>query len=749
MKKLIHIFNIISLLSFISFTKENTCNENQIRISALGKCKDISDILENNNLSLKIENLFYLSTNKEGKIEKNGYKLDIFKLNDTKLQSHNMRKSKLYIPESCLDKMATKIHLDKNKGIVIIVQDSNNMNSNNITDNYFIILYNNGNGVTQYISSKEYDFSFCNEDPIFYDDEVQIKNLRYNYNNKPPMNVTKISNKISEVSDKGIDLFDPNSNFLNDICFKFTSDKGYDVTLESRVEDYYQNITFCDDREGSHYISCNYSIKNEIEILTYRCAYGFYKSNEDKSSFINKLDSELKSLVSVSNLKVITCYKQFLNLRDIIRNYGGIMCILVLIIQIICFLIFCFSGIKPIKEKIRLLLKSGKEILRQIAKHGVQIDMGPENDKDKSDEQKPKKIFNLWGPITDYLRNKKILKLKSKDQKIDEIKLNVANPPKYMNSSSSHRGINKESEDMNIKMMDINNEDILNNKQSSINKANANPIQQKTEGTIIENSHHTNSDPFTNSKTIKRQNKVNEPYIKSDASQLYEYEGDELNELPFDKAINVDKRNFCQYYGNILLISHIILNVFFRYNDYNLFTVKFGLFLMTFPINLTFNILFFTNDNIALIYVRSMTDLSMFWENLKNSFYSSILSTTSLIILKFISDTHIMVRSLRKIKDMDEAKDKTHCILRCIKLRIIIYYIISFIFLLVFGFYILSFCAIFENTQVALIRSTFTSWLFSLIYPFIICFITSILRSCSFLLKSKCLYFVKQMMQFF
>ena len=61
-----------------------------------------------------------------------------------------------------------------------------------------------------------------------------------------------------------------------------------------------------------------------------------------------------------------------------------------------------------------------------------------------------------------------------------------------------------------------------------------------------------NSNPFLNSKTIKRQNKANEPFIKSDASQLYEYEGDELNELPFDKAINVDKRNFCQYYGNIL-----------------------------------------------------------------------------------------------------------------------------------------------------------------------------------------------------
>ena len=742
MKKLSHIFNTILLLYFISYTKENICEENQIRISALGKCKKISDILGNKDLSLKTENLFYLATNNEGKIEENGYKLDIYKLNDTKLQSHNIRKSKLYIPESCLDKMVTKTQLNKNKGIVIIVQDSNNMNRNNITDNYFIILYNNESGKTQYISSKDYDFSFCNEDPIFYDDEVQIEYLRYNYNKTTPINITKILN----ARNLGIDLFDPNSDFLNDICFKFSSDKGYDVTLESRVEDYYQNISFCDDKEGSHYISNNYS--EDKNTFTYRCAFGFYQDEKHKSSFINKIDTELKSLVSVSNINVITCYKQFLNLRDIIKNYGGMMCILVLIIQIICFLIFCFSGIKPIKEKIKILLKAGKEILHLISRAGIHIGMGLENDKDKSDGQEPEKKFNLWGPFRDYLRKQKVMNLKTKDQKVEEIQLNVANPPKYINSSSSHRAINKESEDINIKIMDINNEDILNNKQENNNRANIGNIHHKTGGTIRANSHHTNSSNFSNSIKNKCQNKANEPYIKSDASQIYEYEGDELNDLPFDKAINIDKRNFCQYYGNILLISHIILNVFFRYNDYNLFTVKFGLFLMTFPINLTFNILFYTNKNIKLTYIRSMNDLSMFWDNLTNSIYSSILSTTLLIILKFIADTHKTVRNLRKISDMDKAKDKAQCLLRCIKLRIIIYYILSFIFLLVFGFYILSFCAIFENTQVALIKTTFTSWFISLIYPFIICFITSIFRSSSFLLKSKCLYFVKQMMQF-
>ena len=217
--------------------------------------------------------------------------------------------------------------------------------------------------------------------------------------------------------------------------------------------------------------------------------------------------------------------------------------------------------------------------------------------------------------------------------------------------------------------------------------------------------------------------------------------------MSFDKAIKNDKRSFCSYYCNVLLISHIILNVFCRQSDYNLFVVKLGLLFMTFPINLTFNILFFTNKDIKLTYIKSMDDISAFWDNIANSVYSSILSSTFLILLKLICLTHNSVRTLRKIKDVRKAKEKSKCVFRCIKFRIFIYYFLSFIFILIFGYYVLSFCAIFENTQNVIIQSTFTSWAMSLIYPFIIFLVASFIRSLAFCCKSKCLYLVKQLLQ--
>ena len=361
MKNIFHLINIFLILFLFQNTSQNLCQDDELTISALGKCEKIEDFLENENLTIKTENLFYLAFNNEGKITKNGYQLEIYKLNDTKLQSHNMRKSKLYIPQACMEKMEKndEIKLDKNKGVVILVSDFNNTNKNNITDNYFIIRHNSASTNKPYINSKNYDFNFCNKDPILYENEISISDLKYSYANDEPIDI----DTILYGKRFGIDLFDPYNDFFNDICFKFTSEKGTDVTLDSRVEDYYQNITFCDDKKSSHYLSYNYSEKTNI--ITYRCAYGFYENEKDKHSYLDIIDTELKTFASVSNIKVITCFRQFLNLRDVVANYGGMICILVLFIQIICFLIFCFKGIKSIRKQIDDLFNLGNEIIKK------------------------------------------------------------------------------------------------------------------------------------------------------------------------------------------------------------------------------------------------------------------------------------------------------------------------------------------------------------------------------------------------
>ena len=405
------------------------------------------------------------------------------------------------------------------------------------------------------------------------------------------------------------------------------------------------------------------------------------------------------------------------------------ICIFVLVFQIICFLIFCFCGIKSIEDKLGELFVLGKKIIKRRSKI-ILMENAHSKVKNGGNVEQPK-----------GLKENNLLSL-GNEEKIEAIRIKASDQRKKLNTLELEKNSGRESEEVKINMNEI-KDDIIKNELNP-KKNDDNPIRQKTEGEIIDNL-----------KIISFQNKVKENELNmqnnmdkiSENSQLYDYASDELNELPFEKAIKYDKRNICIYYGNILLTSHIILSVFFRYNDYNLFIVKLGLLLMTFPINLTFNIFFFTNKNIKLSYINSMDDISTFWSNIPNTIYSSILASVFLILLKFMALTHNSVRTLRKMNNVDKAEEKSKCILKCIKLRIALYYLLSFIFLIIFGFYVLCFCAVFENTQIELVKSTLISWLISILYPFIICFLTSIVRVLALKLENKHFYTINKIMQ--
>ena len=63
-----------------------------------------------------------------------------------------------------------------------------------------------------------------------------------------------------------------------------------------------------------------------------------------------------------------------------------------------------------------------------------------------------------------------------------------------------------------------------------------------------------------------------------------------------------------------------------------------------------------------------------------------------------------------------------------LKIKFILYFIVSFILLLLFWYYISMFCAIYVNTQIHLIKDTLFSFGLSLFYPLLINLILGIFR---------------------
>ena len=94
-----------------------------------------------------------------------------------------------------------------------------------------------------------------------------------------------------------------------------------------------------------------------------------------------------------------------------------------------------------------------------------------------------------------------------------------------------------------------------------------------------------------------------------------------------------------------------------------------------------------------------------------------------------------------KIKNDKNAK--VDAIKKCVAIKISIFFVLNFLFLLLFWYYISCFCAIYRNTQVHLIKDIAISFGISLLSQFGICLLPGIFRIPSLRASKKdkkCLY---------
>ena len=201
----------------------------------------------------------------------------------------------------------------------------------------------------------------------------------------------------------------------------------------------------------------------------------------------------------------------------------------------------------------------------------------------------------------------------------------------------------------------------------------------------------------------------------------------ELNNLSFIIAIKYDKRVFCEYYCSLIKMKQIIYFSFCDFDDYNSGIIKKCIFFLSFALHYTINALFFTDKTMHQIYQDG--GKYNFLYHILNCFLSSIISN---VILRIILITLILTeKSILEVKKQETKKlalDKKKKILKCIIIKYIIFTSLNSALLTVFWYYLTCFNAIYNNTQATLIINSVISFSFSLIYPFIINIIPTILR---------------------
>jgi surface protein len=197
----------------------------------------------------------------------------------------------------------------------------------------------------------------------------------------------------------------------------------------------------------------------------------------------------------------------------------------------------------------------------------------------------------------------------------------------------------------------------------------------------------------------------------------------ELNSLSYENALKYDKRTFLQYYLSLIRTKHPAIFSFFPIKDYNYRIIKISLFLLLFAIIYILNCLFFNESAIHKIYKdKGIYNFAYFIPRIICSF---LISHILYLLIKYYSSSE---RNIIQIKRYFKNDEKINDIKKSLVIKYICYFTISLGFLSFSWYYLSSFCAVFKNSQVYLIKNTLISLVISLVYPFFINILPGALR---------------------
>ena len=425
-----------------------------------------------------------------------------------------------------------------------------------------------------------------------------------------------------------------------------------------------------------------------------------------------KLISNFKDIRNIGNFKILKCYHLLFKKDNIFKNIANFMLLILLIISISAIFTYIFHN-HP----------KNKELIEQLTK---QYDKNKEIDirlKNKKEESKPKKDNNE--------KIKKIKKRKAKN-KNNESNRNIKKKKSKINHRSSFN-INFNQINLNDKN-DINTVNKINKK---VNNNETNKKDFKTKGKRNTKKFNTTKNKIITDKSNFNLNRkefnYNEKNLKVE-QDFNSFNINEINSLNYEEAKVIDKRSYWQYYLSLIKVKLILIFTYCYIRDYNSQIIKIYIFFYIFVINCTVSAMFYSDDTIHKIYEdKGSFD---FTYQLPQMFYSLIISSQLKLPLNFLGLYENNILEIKNKNNNEKVNQKNNKnIMRCIKYKVLSFFIITYIFLFFIWFYLGCFCAVYKNTQIHLLKDVSISFTLSFITPFFKCLLPGLFRIPS--LKSK------------
>ena len=479
---------------------------------------------------------------------------------------------------------------------------------------------------------------------------------------------------------QGINIFDLSDPFYKDICYDFENPKNRDMALKDRIKETYVDADLCDD-------GCvNTGIDISNNEATCNCKFKEVTNNEliHENAALEYLVGELFDFISSSNIMVLKCYKYLF--KHFGRSKGGVIILLLFILNIIFTILFFFYELTKLKRYIFILTENFTSFLTQYPN-----------------------LANFFPPKRTDIKNKKskILNFANEDNKKNKFQRNKSKSIKTLNPISNSK-------------QQLNSKDLIiyNKKQS-----NAIPKEKKN----LENTSHI----FDKGKKIKK-------YFK-------EYLATSPDDMEYDDAIKFDKRSFGRYFLDNLEQNQSFAYTFFARDKINTRMIKLILFVLNICLYFVVNGFFFSEAYISELYHSGEKDKNFFSfvpRTIDKIFYTTIVAVfiNYLTEFFFLSENKVKGIFKREQKNKVVLKKSIVLLIQEIQKRYISFIIMTQILFLFSLYYVLCFNYVYPKTQVEWIKSSILIIIIMQILSILKCLFEAIFRFLSFKCESEKLF---------
>ena len=601
------------------------------------------------------------------------------------------------------------------------------------------------------------DLSVCKDEKI---------EINYEIKNTSLINISKIN----YYSEQGIDIFNSEDEFFNDICYPY-SEEDSDIILQDRITDIYENYSLCEN-------NCDYGgINTTLNTIKCECSVKTYSDTTVEEPKLNEI---IIDTFTKSNIGVIKCYNLVFNIKNKVKNFGFWIYTILVLLHIPTFIYYIIYNITSIQNFIFEELRK----FNYVAHGSNPIKKNEKKPKEKNNkEKKNKKLKN--NDINIYNKEKKH-KNKLKENISSSIDLNKNMSSSKINLKSNSKKnkdnliIKEKAKKRKKKEKEKNRKDgknpslLLNFKVMNQNYINIIKKKDKKKDKNKKKDKDTNKDKKNKIKKFetKNTNKISKPKkIKFSSKTYYLIQMDAdnttsiippnsnmiLDNYQYETAIKHDKRHFFRIFYICILTKENLFNLILFRTPMNLKILHFSLFLFLFSCDLAFNSIFYSNSNISDKYHYEGENVYFF--TMVNDIVATLSSTiVSLVLInsfQYLIDSRgkyenifreeeKKMRKNRKYKVSRKTKieilKKINDISKKLKIKIMIYFICEFSLILFFYYFVTAFCEVYNKTQISWIIDFLLSYLLSFATEIFLAWVLALLYVLSIRYKLKFLY---------